>query len=600
MKDLNMQEKNEEEEQKQHNMTEKPTFIESREKPGQNKNVIIIHSGANMIGGVAISCISEQTGKDGKANHLMLDFGAPMSVTGRYFGSFQGVTLDGGIKGLQSLGGLPIIYPNPYRKDLPRMKNTREEDPNSFEYVADALNRFEQGKKWQERDIAHQVGTGLNYVWNRGVDQPTVCITHYHYDHVGNVAFLDPSIPIATTDTTYRVTKSMQDGHPADWKREMVTTRVRNQGKEKNTYPTIQRPFIELKSKGKLKLSGFEVETIPVSHSALDSTAFCVTFPNGQRVLWTSDIRDGIETREGLGKWLQKQPKGSIDMAFIDGTNVGNQKPEFSEIDVTKAFIERFRQPGPHYVMTNLRNFERWANVISTAKASGRKVYVPLDIAYYLHEIQPERYKYPWLPKMSDFVIFLDPKRSMKYEDADYPMARREVKQKAERGVEGMHVIQLDELRSDPNPVILFTSLGQMQKCYYNGGIFQPKGSFTWSSTGVHDEKGRIEMGTVQRWLREIGFPKDFVQIHASGHFYESGFREFAKNFNGVVKHIYPIHTEHPKRAAEILASVCPQSQVHGKGFDHIKQGMPYALDTGGIDPYAQRLYETRKRRKSA
>lgn len=580
--------------------TEKPIPIESREQPGRWKNVVIVHSGANMIGGIAISCISSQTGPNGKANHLMLDFGAPMSVTGRYFGPFQGVTMDGGIKALQTLGGLPIMYPNPYRKDLPRMKNSPEHDPESFEYVADTLKRFEQGKKWLEKDTAHHIGTGLNYVWNRGVNHPAVCITHYHYDHVGNVAFLDPSIPIVSTDTTYQVTKSMQEGHPSDWKREMLTTKDRSRGKAGNSYPTIVRPFMEIKSEGKIRLAGFQVEAIPVSHSALDTTAFCVTFPSGQRVLWTGDIRDGLETREGLGQWLRQQPKGSIDIAFVDGTNIGNPKPEFSEMDVLQAFIKRFKEPGPHYVMTNLRNFERWANIINTAKASGRKVYVPLDIAYYLHEVQPLRYKFPWIPKMNDFTIFLDPKRSMKYEDSDYPIARRTVKQKAERGIEGMRVIQLDELRADPNPVILFTSMQQVQKCYYNGGIFQRNGSFTWSSTGVHDEKGRVEMGTVKRWLREIGFSKEFMQIHASGHFNEKGFADFVKNFDAVARHIFPIHTQHPKKAADILSKSCPNSIVRGKGFDHIKQGIPYALDSGDVDEYAQSLLEKRKRRRSA
>ena len=576
-----------------------PTIVESREKPGKWKNAVIIHSGANMIGGVAISCISAETNTNGKYDHILLDFGAPMSVTGRYFGAFQGVTIDGGIKALQSLGGLPIMYPNPYRTDLPQLRDTPQDNPATMEYISDALERFERGKAWQEKETPHYVRAGLNYTWNRGVDLPTVFISHYHWDHIGNLGFLDPSIPVATTEETYTVARAMQDGQASDWKREILTTRDRSGAKEKGKYPTIERPFIEIQTQGKIQLGGFEIETIPVSHSALGTTAMCVTFPDGQRVLWTGDIREGIETQEGLGEWLRQQPKNSIDMAFIDGTNIGNPKPEYSEIDVLKAFEKRFQEPGPHYVMTGLRNFERWANIIASAKASGRKVYVPLDIAYYLYQMQPLRYKYPWLPTMDEFTIFLDPKRSMKYEDSDYPKARREVKQLAERGALGMKIIQLDDLRKDPNPVILFTSLHQLQKCYYNGGIFQPKGSFTWSSSGVHDERGRLEMRTVKTWLREIGFPKDMVQIHASGHFFEKGFGEFVKNLNGAVKHIYPIHTEHPRRAAKILEAGCPDSIVHGHEFDDIKQGIPYSVETGEVESFAQHLYEKRKSRRS-
>lgn len=521
-----------------------------------------------------------------------------MSVTGRYFGPFQGVTMDGGIKALQALGGVPILYPNIYRKDLPQLRDTPQDNPNTLDYVSNAIERFERGKAWQEKETPHYVRAGLNYAWKRGLSDPTVFITHYHWDHIGNLGFLDPSIPIATTETTYTIARAMQDGQASDWKREILTTKDRSNGKERGKFPTIDRPFIEIQSQGKVTLGGFEIETIPVSHSALGTTAMCVRFPNGQRVLWTADIRDGIETQAGLVKWLRAQPKGSIDMAFIDGTNIGNPKPEHSEIDVLNSFRKRFQEQGPHYVMTGLRNFERWANIIASAKASGRKVYVPLDIAYYLYEVQPLRHAYPWLPKMDDFVIFLDPKRTMKYEDTDYPKARREVKHLAEHGALGMRIIQLDELRSDPNPVILFTSVNQLQKCYYNGGIFQPHGSFTWSSSGVHDERGRLEMKTVQTWLREIGFPKELVQIHASGHFFEKGFAEFATALNRAVRNIYPIHTEHPRRAAKILQQACPDSKVHGGEFDDVKQGIPYSVETGEIDEYALSLYEQRKTRR--
>jgi len=540
-----------------------------------------------MIGGVAIECVSTEKGENGHHGRLILDFGAPMSVTGRMFGTFQGVTKDAGIQGLQVLGGLPVMVPNPYRRDLPRMNQEPSSDPDSIAYIGYVLDKL---KGTLDPRRLNRMRTSANYALLRNLGIPDgVILTHYHWDHAGNISFLDQGIGIYTNHATYRILLAMQQGHPSDWRREVVMMRDHQGEKNGNEYPKAQRPYRVLPTGVSFSVGGFEIETHAVDHSAMGTQAVIVTFPNGQRVLWTADLRDGPLT-QAFGEYLSTLPDGSIDIAFIDGTNIGNEKSGYSEAEVAVRIYDELLKEGPHYIMTQLRNYERWANIIAAARHAGKIAYVPLDIAYYINAAQVLRDEYPWLPAMEDIMIYLEPKKSMKFLDSDYPIARRNVIDQWRS-----RVVELSTIASDPEAVVLFTSQQQVEKAYH-ADIFKRHGQMIWSSSGVHDEKGMVDMHRFHRWLKQIGFTKEMIMLHASGHFSGEQFKEFVKQMDGKVRYLFPIHTEHPRKAADLAQKVCKKTKVRGQSGADIHQDVAYSLDTGVVDPaYLQVAERTRR-----
>ncbi len=511
-----------------------------------NQDSFIIHSGNDRIGGIAIQVI-------GSSGNVFLDFGALMDVAGRYFGLYDNLSYSAGLRPLLALGALPPI-PGIYRDDIPNHPTLEE-----------LINTWKKSKRHNEAELRKLINS-VGYLG--GLSFPAaVLTTHYHWDHCGNIGFLKPSIPIATQKLTFEIIQAMENHWGGDWRKEVTHYRVRN-GERKNPLDKINRRFIPLIPLDIYHMDGLEVTIIPVSHSAIGSSAIDVAYKNGKRIHYTGDIRSGIETSFYID-WLKANPP---DIFIVDGTNVGSKKAELTEYDVLEKMKNLFEQPGSDFIMIPQRHFQRLKMINEAAKKAGKKVYIPLSLAYYLYQLEVFREYDDRIPPLEDFIVYLNPKNSGHYEVKDYPKVFRNVAFD-EYGNKKPNVISLEEIDfENSDSVVVLNTISQLMD-FYNFNKFPPYGRYIHSSSEAYDERGLMNIRQIKRVLKEINYP--YYYLHASGHFSERELIEFLKIVagQGRVELIIPIHTENPQRLSELI-----RSNLETRVLTHIQRSIPYNL----------------------
>lgn len=528
--------------------------VRQRELLLPHQDVVIIHSGNDRVGGIILQVISNRAGVDGRDDSLFLDFGALMDISGRYFGSYAQLPYSAGLRPLLTLGLIPPI-PDIYREDLPNRPTLNE-----------LIEAWKQSGRIPSPQI-ERVQLSTRYLNKRNAGVRGVAHSHYHWDHVGNSGFLRADIPLYTTEITWAVMQAQEKHWGADWKREVTIFRQRNNTKNGSSYPIVHRPHQQVIAEVEFEVGGFKLLYKPVSHSALDSCAIDVTYPSGNRVHYTGDIRWGPETIDYLD-WFDKTDPPAI--TFIDFTNVGSDKPSITEYELAQVFRKRFiNETGTFFVMIPQRHFERLTNIIHAAQAANRKVYIPLVVAFYLWELQPFLHLDHRIPDIHDFNIYLHPAGKGKYEASDYPKVMRDLLDNSL----GLNIVELQELKrlGDEDGIVLFTSQSQMNH-FYSHGIFPSNGHYLHSASDAYDEKGVINIRQLRRMVKELGYSFNFA--HASGHCSEEHLIELIRHVRSSV--IIPIHTKDPKKARDLIRTYSP-------GNPHIlwqiSQGLPYNMD---------------------
>jgi mRNA degradation ribonuclease J1/J2 len=508
----------------------------------------IIHSGNDRIGGIVIQVISSEVNDKGYHPSIFLDFGALMDISGRHFGRYDNLSYHSGLRPLIELGILPPI-PNLYRYDIPNQPNTIEE-----------WKKILNGRK---DDV-------INFQQRIPIEILGILGTHFHWDHIGNVGFVNEKIPLITNEITYRVIQAMEKHWGADWRREITFYRDRNGGKIKGSFPIVNRRFINIINGVQMDIFPFQVTFLDVSHSAIGSSAVDVVLPSGLRIHYTGDIRGGSLTDSYL-EWLKKQ--SWFDVFLIDGTNIRANKSKITEEDVAEKIFERLKNnKGTCFIMISPRHFERLSNIIEATKKTGRRIYLPLVCGFYLSQVQDLRKADERIPDLydDDIFIYLHPANSGKYQASDYPKEMREFAFSPDSRIKRLNFKELERLKSEDGVVVL-TSLNQLLN-FFSHGLFPPNGFYIHSSSDAYDEKGRIDLGQIKRILSRVGYR--FEHIHASGHFTAEELVNIARQISDKVGLFVPIHTNYPIDFSNLLKTSGTSGTT--KVMSKIYRGYPY------------------------
>lgn len=149
----------------------------------------------------------------------------------------------------------------------------------------------------------------------------TVLISHPHQDHWGVIDQLPASWPIWTGSKSAKLIAI-----PGELFRRPLT-----------------RTFMTWDSRsGRFDIGPFRVTPILTDHSAYDAYMLLIE-ADGRRILYTGDFR-----RHGrksvLVDRMMANPPGDIDVLFLEGTNLGSDKPVKSERDLEQDFLALFNR----------------------------------------------------------------------------------------------------------------------------------------------------------------------------------------------------------------------------------------------------------------
>lgn len=150
-------------------------------------------------------------------------------------------------------------------------------------------------------------------------------ITHAHADHIAGIIHhiqMNPERPLNI--------------YADKFTHKFMVAEMTKQGLPIDNMPT----FHDVKDGEKFMVNGFEVEPVPVTHSAPGAVAFVIESPDGTRLM---DMGDFKTTKAELGKgWeddrmAQVFAKG-IDVCFCDSTSTTSKEVTPSYESVTKGF----------------------------------------------------------------------------------------------------------------------------------------------------------------------------------------------------------------------------------------------------------------------
>ncbi len=150
-------------------------------------------------------------------------------------------------------------------------------------------------------------------------------LTHAHADHIAGIIHhiqMNPERPLNI--------------YADKFTHQFMLAEMTKQGLPIDNMPT----FHDVKDGEKFKVNGFEIEPVPVTHSAPGAIAFVVESPDGTRMM---DMGDFKTTKAELGKgWDDKRIAGvfakGIDVCFCDSTSTTSKETTPSYDMVTKGF----------------------------------------------------------------------------------------------------------------------------------------------------------------------------------------------------------------------------------------------------------------------
>lgn len=208
-----------------------------------------------------------------------------------------------------------------------------------------------------------------------------VVVSHYHADHAGLIEY-KKDCPVYIGCGAYRIIKAMKEyrnasyvGKNVGYNAKTADTQCLRAYKYRNTVyygedigdnvKTYRngRPFI---------VGGIKITPFLCDHSAFDS--YMLLFEaGGKSILYTGDFR--FHGRKAKEKLLSALPK-SVNVLICEGTNIGSEKPCFSERELEDKLAEIMRKTDkPVFILQSGSNIDRLVSVYRAAKRSGRILY---------------------------------------------------------------------------------------------------------------------------------------------------------------------------------------------------------------------------------
>jgi len=405
-----------------------------------------------------------------------------------------------------------------------------------------------------------------------------VLVSHAHLDHNGDLAYLDPAIPICCTRATAFIARAMQLAGRSDFDQEVsfVSLRAWNDREQalkgqsgsprqiracifldglpegeadpwwKSSLPASQTTLLHPQVGFQGRIAGHEVRWWPVDHSIPGAAAFALQTSAGW-VAYSGDLRFHGQHGQGMERVVQEMADLKPAVLIGEGTYL-EDTPPLSEAEVAEAAGRIIRGAAGRLVVADFapRNVERLQTFLRLAGDLGRQLLIQPKDALLLEALSladpcafPDPLTFPHL------ALYADPKSAPRKWEQDVR------KRWQARTVAPQHV------SAGPGDYILCFSLWDANDLLDLEGIAD--GLYLYSNSRAYDEEQAVDLERLRNWVGHVGLrlegdPDDpkAARLHSSGHASGPQLLDFVQRVHPQM--FIPIHTEQPVWWEEKLA----------------------------------------------
>jgi len=335
-----------------------------------------------------------------------------------------------------------------------------------------------------------------------------VFVSHIHFDHIYEIRYVDPQIPIFLGETTLAMLRSWETTSPGFAK-------------------FGEHDYRTFRTGRKIRVDGLDVEPIHVDHSTPGAYGFLVHTSEGTLV-YSGDLRrhgpHGEMTQDFVAAAAEKPPAALL----LEGTRVAPEDPRqnLSEAQVRER-IEGLVSSTDKLVLVSFygRDVDRMRSLAEVAERTGRTFVLTTRDAHLLEALEGD-------PRLTIPKPFGSPHVAVYQRELDKPLTW-------EKGYEG-RCLGPEDIRAHPGRFLLHLDFYQLTELI---DIQPSKGSLFIRSKSEPFEEDDVEEPVLQNWLRH--FELSFHPAHASGHGSQEEIFGMAKAI--APQRLFPIHTAHPE-----------------------------------------------------
>ncbi|NLB76671.1 MAG: hypothetical protein GX799_09445 [Crenarchaeota archaeon] len=369
---------------------------------------------------------------------LLLDFGRRMSEYSKFYSDYIQARSKNALRDLLRLGILPKID-GIYTHYLVDMTSLFEnEEVNKKIPLKEAVDY------WKTTQVSPCDPT------NPAVD--AVFITHVHFDHIQDISFIDPTIPVYCTEKTkvlakattevsvsgvddqyYKIAKESTIKQKPPSYKTLCPEECTLCEKKEDEHPIVvdsktKFPFtydvapkyrrFNTASEGNVK--SIKYKLIPVGHSVPGACSILLTLPDGKRILYTGDLRFHGAGEVSMDEYINAVG-GPVDILITEGTRV-NSDNVLTEEQVGKEITKDISGcEGLVLINFGWKDLTRFNTVHQAAKTNNRTLVISPKLAYLLYGMHcnfPSEFPDP--RTMVNLKVYLKREGDLLYSKADY------------------------------------------------------------------------------------------------------------------------------------------------------------------------------------
>ncbi|HME18848.1 MAG TPA: MBL fold metallo-hydrolase [Nitrososphaerales archaeon] len=342
-------------------------------------------------------------------------------------------------------------------------------------------------------------------------DVDAVVLSHFHWDHMGRIPYVDPEIPVYCGETTTFLHQAYSEstGSPLD-------------GHELRKFRTGDR----------LRVGALEIVPVHVDHSIPGAYGFVVHTTEGALV-YTGDFRFHGPAGSMTADFAREAGRSRPAMLLTEGTRVSpddsrRNMSEKSVLDEALALVKGQRK----LILSTFKgnDVDRINTIAEACRQTGRTLVVSMKAAIVLKKLEADTgMKVPRVGK--DAMVYVRRKRSGTVDDKDYWVWERQF---LDCGVTAR------EVRERQSETFLHLDVWNFPELI----DIKPErgGSYIHAATEAFNEEGEQEEEVIRNWTDYLGF--SYHQLHASGHAPASGVERLVEMIGP--KKVVPVHTERP------------------------------------------------------